>query len=388
MRLGLWSLSALSLLAGPREAKDTYELLTKGAKLTPAAVDNLEGRLKKKPRDEEARLQLLGYYANEPVEANRLLRARHILWVLKNDPIGRLGLSDVRSNTLRLNCSGDPLADPTAFAEALPLWLDIAAKASDNDLKPMKDAVDAIRYCAPEKAEQLLTAAGDRAGLGTLYAQVALGITGEDYLRHDPTGSDSAYRELPIAQRAREALAQADDKDFLAGATTLMGAGAILWADNKLDWDYSTLARRILPLAQRLNPEKLNLLTHKAELPPRGQRPPLTIRVGGNVQLAKLIRQPKPAYPREALVRRVEGTVRLETLLNVDGTVLGLRLISGPPELIDAATNSVRQWAYIPTLLNGKPCYIMTMIDVNFILSERTLAAVESLRSESLLAIQ
>ena len=167
-----------------------------------------------------------------------------------------------------------------------------------------------------------------------------------------------------------------------------MGAGAILWADNKLDWDYSTLARRILPLAQRLNPEKLNLLTHKAELPPRGQRPPLTIRVGGNVQLAKLIRQPKPAYPREALVRRVEGTVRLETLLNVDGTVLGLRLISGPPELIDAATNSVRQWAYSPTLLNGKPCYIMTMIDVNFILSERTLAAVESLRSESLLAIQ
>ena len=105
----------------------------------------------------------------------------------------------------------------------------------------MKDAVDAIRYCAPEKAEQLLTTAGDRAGLGTLYAQVALGITGEDYLRRDPTGSDSAYRELPIAQRDQEALAQADDKDFFAGPTTLLGAGAILWADNKLDWDYSTL---------------------------------------------------------------------------------------------------------------------------------------------------
>lgn len=374
MRLGLWLLGALALLAGPREAKETYELLTKGEKLTPAAVDNLEGRLKKKPRDEEARLQLLGYYTNEPAEANRRLRARHILWVLKNDPIERLGLSDVRSNTLRLNCSGDPLADRAAFAEALPLWLAIAAKASDKDPKPMKDAVDAIRYCAPDKAEELLTGNGDRAGLGTLYAQIALGITGEDYQRDDPTGSDPAYRELPIAQRAREALAQADDKDFLAGATTLLSAGAILWADNKLDWDYSTLGRRILPLAQRLNPEKLYLLTRKADPPPRGQRPPLTIRVGGNVQTAKIIRQPKPAYPREALVRQVEGKVRLETLLNLDGTVLGLRLVSGPPELIDAAIGSVRQWTYSPTLLNGKPCYVMTMIDVNFVLTERNIA--------------
>ena len=192
MRLGLWLFGALSLLAGPREAKETYELLTKGEKLTPAAVDNLEGRLKRKPRDEAARLQLLGYYANEPAEANRRLRVRHILWVLKNDAIGRLGLSGVRSNTLRLNCSGDPLADPAAFAEALPLWLAIAAKASDKDPKPMKDAVDAIRYCAPEKAEELLTAAGDRAGLGTLYAQVALGITGEDCFRCPENGTPAS----------------------------------------------------------------------------------------------------------------------------------------------------------------------------------------------------
>lgn len=55
--------------------------------------------------------------------------------------------------------------------------------------------------------------------------------------------------------------------------------------------------------------------------------------------------------------------------MNVDGTVLGLRVVSGPPELIDAALASVRQWTYKPTLLNGKPVYVMTLIDTNFTLS-------------------
>jgi TonB family protein len=372
MRLGLWLLGALTLAAAPREAKETYELLGKGEKLSASGADSLEGRLKKKPQDTDARLQLLAYYATDPAAANRTLRSRHILWVLKNDPHERLGLARVRANALRINCAGDPLADPAAFTEALPHWLAIAARATAQDPLPMKDAVEAIRYCAPEKAEELLIAAGDRSTLGSLYAQLALGITGENYRRSEPTGSDPAIRERPIAQRALAALAEASDRDFLAGATALCTEGAILWADNKLDWDYSTLARRILPLAQKLNPDQLRLLTLTPELPPRGQRPPLTLRVGGNVQQAKLLRQPKPRYPREALSRGIEGTVRLETLLDPDGAVLGLRLVSGPPELVDAARDSVRQWAYSPTLLNGKPVFILTLIDVRFVISDRS----------------
>lgn len=44
-------------------------------------------------------------------------------------------------------------------------------------------------------------------------------------------------------------------------------------------------------------------------------------------------------------------------------------LFSGPPELVDASMDAVRQWEYQPTLLNGKPCYVITLIDVNYMLT-------------------
>ena len=44
---------------------------------------------------------------------------------------------------------------------------------------------------------------------------------------------------------------------------------------------------------------------------------------------------------------------------------------SGPRELIQASIDAVRQWTYEPTSLNGKPCYVLTRIDVNFEISSR-----------------
>jgi protein TonB len=58
----------------------------------------------------------------------------------------------------------------------------------------------------------------------------------------------------------------------------------------------------------------------------------------------------------------------MSALLGLDGAVLRLRVERGPQELIPAAAEAVRQWVYKPTLLNGKPSYIITLIDVNFTL--------------------
>jgi protein TonB len=38
--------------------------------------------------------------------------------------------------------------------------------------------------------------------------------------------------------------------------------------------------------------------------------------------------------------------------------------------LVAAALESVRQWVYEPTLLNGSPVEVVTQIDVNFTLSQ------------------
>ena len=97
---------------------------------------------------------------------------------------------------------------------------------------------------------------------------------------------------------------------------------------------------------------------------------PKSIRVGGNVMAAKLIRQPKPPYPPLAKQARIQGTVRFNAVIGKDGTIQNLTLVSGHPLLVPAATEAVRQWLYQPTLLNNEPVEVVTQIDVNFTLSQ------------------
>jgi periplasmic protein TonB len=96
---------------------------------------------------------------------------------------------------------------------------------------------------------------------------------------------------------------------------------------------------------------------------------PAQIRVGGDVQAAKLIFGPRPAYPPIAVTTRTEGTVRIQAVIARDGTIRNLQVTSGPPLLVNAAIGAVRQWRYRPTLLNDQPVEVVTEIDVNFTLS-------------------
>ena len=94
--------------------------------------------------------------------------------------------------------------------------------------------------------------------------------------------------------------------------------------------------------------------------------PPARIRVGGNVQHAKILRSIAPVYPAVARENRIQGTVRLHVILATDGTVKELNVVSGDPALQTPALDAVRQWQYRPTLLNGMPVEVDTTIDVIF----------------------
>jgi protein TonB len=99
------------------------------------------------------------------------------------------------------------------------------------------------------------------------------------------------------------------------------------------------------------------------------KKPAGPMRIGGDVQSAKLIYSPHPAYPRIAISARSEGTVRLEAVIGADGRIRNLRMLSGPPLLVRAAIDAVQRWKYQPTLLNGTPVEVVTEIAVNFTLS-------------------
>lgn len=96
---------------------------------------------------------------------------------------------------------------------------------------------------------------------------------------------------------------------------------------------------------------------------------PKRIRVGGNVQSAKLVHKVTPLYPREAKEARIQGTVRLNVIIAKDGAVTDVDLVEGPPELVDSAMTAVRQWVYETTLLNGQPVEVATQVDVTYTLT-------------------
>lgn len=96
----------------------------------------------------------------------------------------------------------------------------------------------------------------------------------------------------------------------------------------------------------------------------------IRIKVGGQVEPPKLIYQPKPEYPPLARMERIQGIVRLEAIINRDGTVQDLTLISGHPLLVKAAFDAVARWRYQPTLLNGNPVEVVMEFDVKFNLNE------------------
>jgi TonB family protein len=92
-------------------------------------------------------------------------------------------------------------------------------------------------------------------------------------------------------------------------------------------------------------------------------------RIGGNVMAAMLVHKVEPEYPDLAKQVRVKGVVRFSAVVGKDGTVESLKLLSGDPLLVEAATTSVQQWQYKPTLLNGEPVRVATTVDVNFTLT-------------------
>jgi protein TonB len=100
--------------------------------------------------------------------------------------------------------------------------------------------------------------------------------------------------------------------------------------------------------------------------PPPKPVTPARIRVGGNVQAASLVRKVQPIYPQIARTAHVSGTVVLHAIIAKDGTIQELQYVSGPPLLMRAAMDAVREWRYKPTLLNGEPVEVDTTISVVF----------------------
>lgn len=100
--------------------------------------------------------------------------------------------------------------------------------------------------------------------------------------------------------------------------------------------------------------------------PPTVAKAPTRMQVGGQVEAAKILSRTQPHYPLLARQAHVQGEVLLHAIIDKDGHVSELQVISGHPLLVQAALEAVKTWRYQPTQLNGEPVEVDTTITVSF----------------------
>src|SRR5271168_2109303 len=75
-------------------------------------------------------------------------------------------------------------------------------------------------------------------------------------------------------------------------------------------------------------------------------------------------------YPAIATVARVSGTVVVQVDVSIDGVVTGTKVVSGPPMLLQAALDSVKQWTFKPFEEDGEKVVVNGPISLIFTLGE------------------
>jgi protein TonB len=62
----------------------------------------------------------------------------------------------------------------------------------------------------------------------------------------------------------------------------------------------------------------------------------------------------------------MQGTVVVDAIIDEHGDVVEVKIVSGPPLLMQSALDAVRQWKYQPTFLNDQPVAVQLNVIVEF----------------------
>lgn len=90
------------------------------------------------------------------------------------------------------------------------------------------------------------------------------------------------------------------------------------------------------------------------------------LRVGGAIKPPVKIKDVRPVYPDDARAAGVSGVVIIEARIGVDGSVEAAHVLKSIPLLDEAALDAVRQWKFVPTLMNGVPTPVVMTVTIAF----------------------
>jgi TonB family protein len=94
--------------------------------------------------------------------------------------------------------------------------------------------------------------------------------------------------------------------------------------------------------------------------------PEVPLPVGGDVKPARLISSVSPTYPVMAKNQHIYGDVLIDALIDANGHVTTMNVISGPALLHQAAMTALHQWKYQPASLDGKAVSMHLTVTMKF----------------------
>lgn len=342
-------------------------------------IARLEERLRSNPFDTEARMKLLFTYSKDN---NAEAMARHASFLVDNQPeeSGAVIATQVLAGMVNRGMA-DPHRSEQELQRLAAVWRRHVSGRS-NQAIVLSNAAQVLQMARDHFGDEdcLQRARRLEPGnprylrqLATLYAGALLNPRAETF-------ATRVKAELDTTPDAELLLAVAE-----AVAPTPLGVPAYFkTAEQQREYVESTkrraaMAEKYLNRAQslgaagdRVEPLRKRIAAALASKPEVNPEAPRRIVVGGGVQDRMLIEKVEPVYPPLAKEAQIQGTVRFSAVIDKDGHIKNLTLVSGHPLLVEAAQQAVQQWRYKPTLLNGEPVEVVTQIEVNFRLGERS----------------
>lgn len=90
-------------------------------------------------------------------------------------------------------------------------------------------------------------------------------------------------------------------------------------------------------------------------------------RIGNGVSSPVLVSEVKPIYPADAKREKVQGTVRLEGIVETTGGVTSITVKKSlDPRLDAAAVKALSQWRFKPGEKEGKPVRVWVPVEMSF----------------------
>jgi len=80
----------------------------------------------------------------------------------------------------------------------------------------------------------------------------------------------------------------------------------------------------------------------------------------------RLLQRIQPVYPQDAFVRKIQGVVKLQILIDARGRVARATVIESIPDLDEAARAAVLQWVFAAAVKDGRPVATLAVAPVRF----------------------